>query len=71
MARFHYDIFVENYGSEYNAEVEAQIQSEDLEAEAVCDCCGYSDMMEIGLVLTCPNCGVGSLQDIVTVVLMD
>jgi protein-arginine kinase activator protein McsA len=71
MSSIHRDLFVSKYGSEYDAEQEAQIQSEDTIAEAICDNCGFESEIEIGVEEGCHRCSVGFVRDLVTVLLVD
>lgn len=71
MSNVHRDIFSTKYGGEYEAEMEAQLQSEHEYVEAACDNCGHETEINTGDEYGCGICGIGMVKDIVTVMLVD
>jgi len=70
MSNVHRDIFASIYGGEYEAEQEAQIQSENDFVDGVCDNCNHETEINQGYEYGCDICGVGTIKDIVTIMLI-
>jgi len=71
MSNVHREIFSSIFGGEYEAEMEAQIQSEYEFVGAVCDNCNHETEINIGCEYGCDICGTGEIKDIVTIMLVD